>query len=386
MKIVLIHHLSDLYGASRSLARLAGGLLRGGHEVCCVVQEDGPLCAVLREAGVRVEILPSLPVLHRNRLRSVRGLCNLLRDAIRARRALRVLMAAVRPDVVHTNTAVILPVAGAAARALGIPHIQHVRETFEDFGPLWPPYRAWLLRRATRVVCISAHLARLFPEPARGRKVRVLHNGLPREEFDGIDAADVEAFVSRFSLRRPLVGLVGRIKLRRKGQDTFVRAAALLRERCPDACFVIVGAPFPGNESHVAELRRTIDQLGLADRVVLTGHIPDTRIPLAALDVSVMASGTPEPLGNVTIESMALGKAVVGTAIGGTTELIDDGRTGLLVPPNDPRAMADALETLLKDPARRQRLGEAARRHFLEHLEFDAFRGNIEALYREVLR
>lgn len=383
MKILFIHHLADLYGASRSLVRLSAGLIRRGHAVSCVLPEEGPLCDRLRIAGASVHVLPSLPVLHRSRLRGPRSVIGLLRDIRAARRFLRELLQQARPDIVHTNTAVILPVAGCEARRLGIPHVQHLRETFEDFGPLWRWYRGHLLRHADCVVCISAHLAAQFPARARAR-VRVLWNGLPREEFDSLPAEAATAFRRQYGCTDsvPVIALVGRIKLRRKGQDTFVQAAALLKDRHPEARWLIAGEPFAGNEHHLVELQALIRSLGLTDRVVLTGHLDDTRPALAACDISVMASGTPEPLGNVTIESMALGKAVVGTALGGTRELIEHGRTGLLVPPNDPAAMASAIDQLLADATQRDALGRAARVYYLQRLEFEVFCDQLEDTYR----
>ncbi|MDA0577680.1 MAG: glycosyltransferase, partial [Verrucomicrobia bacterium] len=161
-------------------------------------------------------------------------------------------------------------------------------------------------------------------------------------------------------------------------------AAARLQARHPAVSFLIVGSPFPGNESHLAALQSLVKARGLEGRVRFIGHLDDTRPALAALDVSIMASVEPEPLGNVTIESMALGKAVVGTHVGGTAEIVQDGITGLLVPPNDPAAMAAAIEQLLKDADQRTRMGAQGRARFLRLFEFEFFYSHVLGLYTEL--
>lgn len=383
MKILFLHHLADLYGSSQSLARLTAGLVRAGDEVHILLHENGPLLRVLRDAGARVSLLPTMPVLHRNRLRTPDALLRLLRDARRAQQEIASIMDRVRPALVHTNTAVILPVAGAPARARGIPHAVHIRETFADFGPLWPPYRTWIAQRADRIVCISDYLARMFTPRQRAAQVRVIHNGIPRAEFEHLDPHAIRHFRAPFE-PGPVIVLVGRIKLVRKGQDVLVRAAGLLKDRFPSAHYLLVGAPFPGNEHHVDQLRAMARECGVAHRIHFIGHLENPKIALAACDLSVMASSTPEPLGNVTIESMALGRPLVATNIGGTPELVHHEKTGLLVPPNNPAAMADAIARLLSDPETARAMGAAARAHYERELEFGRFFDHIRTLYQEL--
>ncbi len=379
MKILLIHHVADLYGSSRSLLRLATRLVADGHTVRVVLQEDGPLRTALESAGVAVRRLPALPALHRGQLRSIRGVCRLLRQLVMASRWLRRWMREDPPDLVHSNSATLLPVAGRCARRLGIPHIQHVREFFAEFGWLWRVYRRLLLRYADGVLCVSAAVARQFP-PGRAE---VLHNGFPEAEFARVDESAVAAFRQVHGGAEAVrIGLPGRIKLKRKGQEVFVAAVARLAPRYPQVRFLIVGAPFPGNESHEMLLRRNIRELGLDGRVTLTGEVAEPRIVISALDIVVLASGTPEPFGGVVIEAMACAKPVVATAIGGTVEQVVDGKTGLLVPPGDPEAMAAALARLIEDPELRERMGRAGRERFLQCFEFNGFYDQLWSFYR----
>ena len=383
MNILFIHHVADLYGSSRCLLRLAARLVADGHTVASTLQEEGPLRAALEQAGVRVFLLPELPVLHRAHLMRPGGWLQLLRNVCRSRKTLRDIFAGFRPDLVHSNSATLLPVAGALARKAGIPHIQHVRESFVDFGFAWKLYRRLLAREATRLLCISDYVAGTFSPRQQRTKTTTIYDGLPASDFDAPGGDAAEQFLRRHHLAHPLVALVGRIKLKRKGQDVLVRAAARLRERHPEARYALVGSPFPGNEEHLAALRDLIRELGLQSIVALTGHLDRPLEALAACDISIMASSTPEPLGNVTLESMALGKAVVGTTCGATPELIRDGHNGLLVPPDDPAAMADAIARLVADPALRARLGNRARADFLARFEFEPHYRAVVAVYQQ---
>jgi len=221
----------------------------------------------------------------------------------------------------------------------------------------------------------------MFTSTQRTGRVIVIHNGIPQEEFAAVDPSDVVAFRARFGGPGPLIGIAGRIKLVRKGQEVFVRAAAQIKDRFPSARFVIIGSPFAGNESHLDILQTMVHDLGLDGRVVFAGHLDRPLAGLAALDISVMASAQPEPLGNVTIESMALGCAVIGTNIGGTPELIHDGITGLLVPPGDDAAMAAAMTRLLAHPDEASAMGRRAQEDYFSRLEFGVFYRKLVAEY-----
>lgn len=380
MRLLFISHSRDLYGASRSMLRIAKRLASERHDVAVVLPGPGPLLDALREAKVETIEHPWLGVVDRGSFRSVGGLFRLVLSVPVSIARLGSIFGAWRPDVVHTNSSVVFA-SGPAARLRGVPHVWHVRESYDDFPSFWKLYRRFMLAFADLLPCISRAVADQF---AGAAKARVLHNGYPREEFDGVALERIAQAEERLGPGRPLVTLVGRIKLKRKGQETLVRAAALLHGEFPAARFPIVGAAFPGNELHEEELRREIAERGLQDVVRLTGEIHDAPAVFAASDIAVMASGTPEPLGGVTIEAMAMAKPVVGTNIGGTPEIVVDGETGLLVPPNDPEAMAAALRRLLADPALAARMGAAGRRRYEEAFAFDAFYAKLLALYREV--
>jgi glycosyltransferase involved in cell wall biosynthesis len=210
---------------------------------------------------------------------------------------------------------------------------------------------------SSRLITISHAVEAQFTPRLRS-KCTIIYDG-----FEADDArSDPEAALGlRKSVGSPrlLVGVVGRIKFVRKGQEVLVMAAALLRDRFPDVRYMIVGTVAPGNEDHLDRLRELIRANGLEDQFFFTGDVNDVRNIYAALDITVVPSIQAEPFGLVVMESMALGTPVVGSRCGGIAEQVVDGETGLLFEPGDEQALAGALACLLEDDQLRRSMGRA---------------------------
>jgi glycosyltransferase involved in cell wall biosynthesis len=382
MRILFAHNNADLYGSSRSLLRLASRLVKDGSDVYVVLPFEGALNGELREAGIQVMVLPGMAVIERAAFRSLAGLLSFsVRLPVSIWRMMR-LIRRLRPDLVHSNTSVMLPSA-IAARMSRVRHIWHIREFYTEFPGFWKAYQRIMGACSDSIVCVSKAVQEQFSSSVR-KTTTVIHNGFPLEEFEPVGQERINRFKAAFGLEnRRLVGLVGRIILQRKGHEIFVQAAALLKDRFPDVRFLVVGACYPGNEFHGENLNQLIDELGVDDFVVQTGEVEDIKSAYAALDVSVLASAKPEPFGGVVIESMALGKPVVGTNIGGTPEQLQDGVTGLLVPPGNAEAMADALARLLEDESLCQRMGVSARKRFEREFGFEPFYLKMMRVYNK---
>lgn len=382
MNILYVHPSAELYGSDRSLLRLTSSMARDGHAITVVLPGKGPLVSKLTEAGVSVRLDVRVAYINRS---TITGAGSLLRFFVfhlpRAVLSMARLLRKLKPDVVHTNSAVVLSV-GPACRWMGIPHVWHVREHFHDQPRIWRYYRWFMVAFSSRILCVSAAIADQFPSRLRGGKVRVLHNGFPREEFPGASAEEIAAFRKKCGVPdRRLVVLVGRIKLKRKGQETFIAAAQRLHAGYPDVAFMLVGSPYRGNEEQLEILKKQVAEGGLKDAVIFAGEIHPAHVAFSSAEIVVMASGEPEPFGGVVIEAMAFGRPVVGTDIGGTPEQVQDGITGILVPPNDPEKMAGAIQRLLDDPAWGQKLGRAGRQRFMDEFEFDSFKQKMMSLY-----
>jgi len=144
----------------------------------------------------------------------------------------------------------------------------------------------------------------------------------------------------------PCVGMVGNVQ-EWKGQHVLVEAMPKVIEARPEAHAIVVGGVHRAGEAYGKRLRERCAALGLDARVHFAGFRKDVVDVVNALDVVVHASVRPEPFGRVILEGMLLGKPVVAAAAGGVPELIEDGRTGFLVPPGDAVALADRLARVL---------------------------------------
>jgi len=386
LRVLYVHTGSDLYGASRSLLRLSSRLVRDGAKVMAVLPYRGPLFDALQAKGVDIILSGDLPVIEREKAKKLVGLLNLLINTFSSAIYLYRLIRKFRPHLVHTITSVVLS-PGLAAKLRGVPHVWHIRESFGEFGSWWKYYQRYISWLSSAIVCVSTPVAEQFEPQVRARKVKVIHNGFPSAEFETVDTERIKAFKSRFALDKAaaLVGVVGRIKFLRKGQEVFVEAAGLLQNRFPDVRFLCIGSPFPGNESHFENLKKLILERGLSDYVICTGDVEDVKAAISALDILVLSSVQPEPFGGAVIEAMALSRPVVATRTGGSIEQVENGVTGYLVEPGDSNSMAAGIEKLLESPDRRRNFGQNGRVRFLEKFEFEPFYQKILGLYKQVI-
>jgi glycosyltransferase involved in cell wall biosynthesis len=166
-----------------------------------------------------------------------------------------------------------------------------------------------------------------------------------------------------------------------KGHLDLVEAAAAVAPRFPEAQFLLAGR----EEGAGALVRSRIEALGLGDHVRLLGPRDDVPALMSAADLVVHPSHE-EGFSNTILEAMAAGKAVVATAVGGIPEAVEDGVTGLLVPPRSPDRLAEALLSLLENPARARAMGEAGRRRVRENFPVGKMVREIEDLYESILR
>jgi glycosyltransferase involved in cell wall biosynthesis len=275
----------------------------------------------------------------------------LTREAHRARRALAQHLREREVTVVHAfdfyANLMLIPV----ARWSRVPVVIGSQRQLGDLlNPMQKVAQLAAFQLCTRVVCNSRAAARrLTNNGLPENKIVVIPNGLPEEVF-----SEFEPVLPRNSavIR---VGLIARMNHPGKNQSLFLRAVARLAKRNPDAEFFLIG-----DGPYRAPLERLAEKLDILDRVRFLGERMDIPAVLATLDVSIVTSNS-ESLSNVILESMAAGKPVIATRVGGNAELVQEGETGLLIPPHDIDALVNALERLLRNPLLREVMGRRAR-------------------------
>lgn len=313
---------------------------------------------------------------------------------IRGRRdfsALRQLVSVIRkvqPHIVHTHTAKAGTLGRLAAWWCGVPvivHTYHGHVLNGYFSPLktrvFVAIEWWLARCTHCLIAVSPQVRRDLLDLGIGtaEKFLVVPLGLDLEPL-------AQAETHRGELRQelalppdaPTVGIVARLAPI-KAHEVFFAAASRILERVPTARFIVVG-----DGARRGELHALACQLGLEKSTRFLGWRSDLARLYADLDVVVLTSkneGSPVAV----IEAMAAACAIVATRVGGVADLLEDGRTGLVVAPGDVEAIADAVVSLLHEPERRQRLGAAARAAALPAYNASRLLRDVDALYQRLL-
>lgn len=318
-----------------------------------------------------------------------------------AKRFSRVL-AEVKPDLVHLNSSVVAPYA-AVARRCGVPCVAHVREAVS--AGRTGLRRRWLLggleAGADAVITICednfSRLGRLQ------ERTTVIYNPVDFAKFDrGLDRAEARSALG-LPTGAPVVLFAGGSLPIIKGIEVFLDAMSLLGARVPGAVLLMPSLVTPFDTRSMAMTPRRIvgramgkyktgetilnalDRSGVTDQIVATGFREDIETFIAAADAVCVPHITPH-FSRTVIEAGAMARPVVASRIGGIEEAVHDGRTGLLVPPGNAPALADAVERVLTDRDLADRLSDGAYELALQRVEAGAVARAVLEVYGRVLK
>jgi glycosyltransferase involved in cell wall biosynthesis len=384
-KLVFYSHTSSVSGAEATLLGLLTGLDRSRFRLVLLCPV-GALSEACLAAGVEHRPVPALVArFTSNPFQLLRYSASLMASMVSLRKELRRQM----PDLVHANGIRAALVASLASLGLGIPILWHIHDILPNH------LFTFFIRRLARTL---PSVALLTPSQAtancfRGETKDVVHK--PIEVI--LSSVDLARFypdsAARERMRRELglqdhqiaIGVIGQITAR-KGLIELVEAFAEARSRMPEAVLVLVGAALfnEANRIYADTLKQRIDALKIADRVWLVGSKPDIPAVMNAVDLLAQNSFI-EPLGLALMEGFACGRTAAATAVDGTLEIVDHGRTGLLTPPRNPAALVSAIETLVKDAEMRLRLGNAARQKMLDGFSPEFYMQQMQCLYERLI-
>ncbi|MGE5624351.1 MAG: glycosyltransferase [Bacillota bacterium] len=279
-----------------------------------------------------------------------------------------------------------------AAKLAGVPCvIASIRDLGIYLRPAQLRAQRWICKLADRIVVNAAAIRDwLVADGYAEDKITVIRNG--------VDVARYGARNNGVALRRelglpmhaPLVVMLSRLNPK-KGSESFLEAAARIHAQCPEACFLAVGEAYTRGDGdfkvdpiYRRKLEERVSALGLGECFFFTGMREDIPEILSAAAVSVLPSFS-EGVSNTLLESMAAGVPVVATRVGGTPEVIEARRHGLLAPPGDIDAIAGAVCMLLKNPSLAAQLGAQARERVVREFSFEVVVGRTQDLYFELL-
>lgn len=368
-RVLFLDQSGQLGGAELSLLDVA----RHQRDRCRVLLfSDGPFRTRLEAAGVDVRVCAGSESLMRVSRMSrswpaIRAVPQTLRLAMAVSREARGF------DLVYANTQKAFMVGALAAAMARKPLVWHLRDmlTASHFSPFVRFAAVAVANRlAAGVIANSEATAEAFTQAGGSQaKTKVVYNGVDAAAFDAVDAADAgRQLRASLGLRdAPVVGLFGRFAPW-KGQHVMLDALA----GHDDLHVVLVGGALFGEEPYEAQVRQATMDRALDGRVHFLGFRDDVPNLMKAVDIVIHASIAPEPFGRVIVEGMLAEKPVIATAAGGAMEIIRDGETGILVPPDDAPALSQALRRLLEDPAFAQAMGRKAREAAASRFSLDA--------------
>jgi len=368
LNILQVSSASSFGGGERYVADLTNSLTARGHNLYVAVRPRSPLIRHLRLPPERILVLP-------------------LRNALDVPSAheLDRFVRRLRIEVVHAHMARDYSLAAYAARRNRQTKFVATRHVLFQLNRL----HRHTLKRATRVIAVSRAVANELRAQAivSDSQIALIPNGIDVDRFNSARAGfDRAQFLRGMGLPADclLVGSIGELRTLKR-HDDFIRAAALIVKKFPATQFVLAGLDTSASGEVRKQLEKLMIDLGLKDCFYFLGWLDEAERLLCALDVFVSASET-ESFGLAIAEAMAAGTAVVATETEGAKEVIDDRKTGLLVPIGDVEEIAESVAALLGDSDLRHEIGMRAQRAANKRFSLTRMVDEIERIYAADLR
>jgi glycosyltransferase involved in cell wall biosynthesis len=361
----------QLLGARVSLVELLTHLDKSRFRPVVVCPKDGPLPQRLAELGIETRIVrfgnwrkikywPLIPI-------ALYNLFELAREE--------------KVSLWHSNEFWAFPYAYLTSRRLKIPTICHFR--CSRLPSQLPPKKImkYYVHKANRIIAVSNSQRIIFKDiPEALAKFMVIPNGVNMNKFNQTDPSlfrrDIGMNGNEF-----LVGMVGPVS-EHKGVEEFLIAASKAVAKLPNIRFAIVGPDKP--PAFTSRMKKLAAELNISDRVVFTGFRDDIPNVMSSLDLMVTPSRV-EAFGRVLLEAMATGIPIIASRVGGIPEIISSPDVGVLVAPQQPEPIADAIIDLLNNPSRRRHIIDQARNRAASLYSIEMHAAKIQDVYEQVL-
>ena len=371
MRVLYLVDTLNVGGTETQMASAARHLHHAGHRVVVgCLREEGPLLASLRNTGIRVMAFPK-----RKTLLSLNGIYQL------ARLACFLLWHDFQVLHAYDLWANLLGV--PAARLAGTPVIISSRRYLADLE-WYTPWRNRIIRfiyRLSTCVIVNSKAVReklVDQDHVAPEKLRIIYNAVDVSRFADAHEAR-ERVLPNINESSRLIAVLANMYSHVKGHACLISAARIVCKSEPHAVFLLIG---DGLER--PRLEAQVKDYGLDENILFLGRRTDVPELLACCDLSVLPSES-EGFPNALLESMSAGLPVVATAVGGSTEIVENGKNGVLVPPGSPEKLAEAVLLLLQDSRLAKRLSQAGQDDMQKYFSFDRLIGELDHLYKEPL-
>lgn len=372
--VLYLHETSRISGAENSLLHLVKFIDKNKFYPVFILPAKGHLHDKLNSMGISVDILEFPRIRNGNIYRFAKTIIGLKR-----------LVAEKYIEIIHSQSIRTHIYGAIAGKLTGVSVVWHERNLITDEKIDLDRLFSFL---PDRIVCNSKAIAKRFLRKGTlSEKVKVIYNGVDTERFN--PSIDGERTREELCIKPDsvVIGIVSRFSPD-KGHDTFLEAAKIILDDAPEnrsmfKFLIAGGAVFDVDIWRERELKEKAKKLGIEGNVIFTGFRDDMPQIYAAMDIVVLASHA-EPCGRVIFESMAMGKAIIGTNTGGTPEIIADKIAGLLVPPKKADILAEAILSLVRDKKLILRMGEAGRKRAVEDFNIKKNVNETERLYDDL--
>ncbi|MDD5454558.1 MAG: glycosyltransferase family 4 protein [Candidatus Ratteibacteria bacterium] len=368
-KILYLTPSVNLLGARRSLLILLENLDKNKYSpiVLCPARY-GELVQALEEKKIKTEILR---LRNWRKIRNARFIPFIIYSLVKFIKKEKI-------DIIHCNEFWVNPYGIIAAKITRIPCITHIRTSLNA-----KKIRDYLLAYSDKLIAVSGETRKPFKEfPGIFEKTAVVYNGVDIKQFNPDIKSDDFKKELNIVPGEIIVGTIGQL-YPDKGQKTFIEAASIVLKIYPQTKFLIVGGA--KKERYKTQLQDLVGKLGIQDKIIFTGRREDIPGIISNFDIFALPTLN-EGFARVIIEAMACGKPIIATSVGGNSEAVVDGETGLIIPINSPSVLAQKIIELIEDESRRKKMGNRGRERVTNNFSLEHYVEGIEKIYNEFLK
>ncbi|GAB4114344.1 MAG: glycosyltransferase family 4 protein [Candidatus Caldatribacteriota bacterium] len=384
INILYFENVSVLGGAAIVLRNLIKEIKKEKGMNVVVACPEGELAEVLRKDGIRVEVVNSKRIVRTlNPLILILYILNFFQVNLKLLRIIR----RHNINILHSNSLGAHIYSFFAAELAGIPNIWHLHDILKKrmSNRLLCNF---LSKTSNQIIVVSYAVKKsLINFGINSNKIKVIYNGLDLDLWNP-KKYDKNYLNKEFTVNKATikVGIIGQLA-EWKGQDILLNTAKYLIEKgYKNLRFYIIGDELFKNEDRYKDRLHQISKVNnLENYITFTGRRNDIPNILYFLDIVAVCSRYPDPLPTIILESMAMGKVVIGTNIGGIPEMIVNDETGILIPPNDPETLAKVILSLINQPGKIKEMGIKARERIKTKFSIKKNVEMIRNLYQELL-
>lgn len=382
MKTILyLHAGAEMYGADKVLLELVTGLDKTKFRPIVILPTDGILRQKLEEAKIKVHVI-SYPILRRKYF-SPKGIINYAFNYRNQSNAIVKYLNDnnIKVDLLHVNTLAVLE-GIRLKKKLKVPLYWHIHEIITH-PQVINKFLCWCVNQyADKAIVVSGPVKRhLISNGVNSKKVVVVHNGIDSNVFSPDVNSDYLYDEWKIPKNAVKVGMIGRVN-NWKGQNDFLDALAPLLNEFNNLYLFLVGSAFEGQEWRIKELKQKIASLPHSNRIIFSEFRKDNYAVEHFFDILILPSTSPDPLPTVVLESMGCGRAIIGYAHGGITEMVKDGYNGKLVKSLDKKALNIAVKDSLVSK-NYINFGKNSRKKLLNDFSLIKFINTFESIYGE---